>query len=181
VTLSIGGNDLGFEPILRLCLKHALCSTLAQVRQLVAAGYERIRAVHTALDEIHARAPRARILLVEYPNFFPVIGTCHYASGVLGRVVTLDRDNVRFLHDRIDTADNVLDAQAYENGHPIPNVTVVTPGTAWSGHDVCSGDSWFVKPNLRQLLAGNSGYFFHPTAAGQKALFERILKVVQSS
>lgn len=90
VTLTIGGNDVGFSTVLAACItarEHADgrgCSTEPAVRTSVdariaalagtgdatAPGSVRITPVTQVLSEIHARSPKAHVYLAAYPELF---------------------------------------------------------------------------------------------------------------
>jgi lysophospholipase L1-like esterase len=179
ITLSIGGNDAGFAPILKICLKDAVahlllrkeCKDDKHVKQLWADGYARVKnELPNLLDELHKAAPLAKILLVGYPNFFPQVGACRPGSGTLHKVA-IDEADVAWLHDRVSSLDSLLDGTATAKG-----AIFVHP---WSGHYIClpGKDSWFVHVDLKHLLT--PAVFFHPDADGQKALFKKVLQALQ--
>jgi len=85
VTITIGGNDIGFKSILATCValsvtspsghpceRHFTAGGTDQLAARVAAAGPRVAAV---LAGIHRRAPHARVLLVGYPDILPASGT----------------------------------------------------------------------------------------------------------
>ena len=175
VTISIGGNDIGFAPVLTFCISHKDCAT--QERAIVDRDLASVKGkVAGVLDAITAKAPKASIVLVGYPNFLPESGACHPTAGVLHYLVGLSAANVRFLHGGIAKLDQILD----ETVQGRSNVTYVPPKeTVWAPHTICSGrSSWFVKISLKDALEGHAVTFFHPTPAGQAELAKEILDAI---
>src|SRR5262245_10726045 len=81
VTLQMGGNDIGFTAILLHCIALLPFGTPCRdhyVRKGVDAISNKIVAtaprVDAALESIHARAPRARVLVLGYPAILPDSG-----------------------------------------------------------------------------------------------------------
>jgi len=78
VTLTIGGNDIGFLSIIEHCASltpsgspckdHYTSGGTDQLSRRIAATAPKIAAV---LAAVHSRAPKARILLVGYPDLLP--------------------------------------------------------------------------------------------------------------
>jgi len=81
VSLTIGGNDIGFSEIAESCVAPNPSSSPCQERY-VSGGRdeiaERIEAtgpkVAAVLQEIHARSPQAKVYLLNYPAIFPETG-----------------------------------------------------------------------------------------------------------
>jgi lysophospholipase L1-like esterase len=111
-------------------------------------------ALVTALEEIHDRAPRARILLISYPKLLPQQGSC----AKLPRFRPQDRATFREINLRLRDQMRAAAREAH--------VEFVDFYTASIGHDVCSRDPWIQgrKGN------GHVGAALHPLAAGQAAL-----------
>ena len=73
VTITMGGNDAGFTPVLKNCLARASWSAGCveqepEVRRRIA---QLGRDLYEVLAEIHRRAPQARVIVVGYPRPFP--------------------------------------------------------------------------------------------------------------
>ena len=175
VTISIGGNDVGFAPVLTFCISHKDCESQEQATvaaKLAAVGGK----VAAVLDAIAAKAPKALIVLLGYPNFLPGNGVCHPTAGVLHYLVGLSAANVKFLHSGIAKLDQILNDTVQGR----PNVTYVQPKeTVWARHTICSGrSSWFVKISLKDALKGRAVTFFHPTPDGQAELAKEIVDAI---
>jgi lysophospholipase L1-like esterase len=170
ITISIGGNDVGFAPVLTYCLKHADCS--ARERPIVIRDLEAVRsAIPPLLDELRARAPDARIVVVGYPNFMPTSGACRPAAGILHWLLKLSPANVEFIHTGVAALNR--DTENLVQGRR--NMAYVLPDeSAWRQHTICGHSPWFVRVDLKNALS-NAAVFFHPTAEGQRELEREVL------
>ena len=84
VTLTIGGDDMGFSGIMETCAALSLTDLFGDPcqRHYTAGGTDLLAAainatapkVAAVLQGIHARAPLARVLLVGYPDILPSTG-----------------------------------------------------------------------------------------------------------
>jgi lysophospholipase L1-like esterase len=170
ITISIGGNDVGFAPVLKYCLKHADCS--AHERPIVIRDLEAVRrAIPPVLEALRNRAPAARIVVVGYPNFMPSSGDCHPAGGLLHWLLHMTSANVEFIHTGIAALNR--DTEHIVQGRP--NMAYVLPNeSVWRHHTICGHSPWFVRVDLTHALS-HSAVFFHPTAEGQRELEREVL------
>ena len=161
VTLTIGGNDVGFGGIV------AFCFVLDCSGEPTSAGYlGALNALTAGLDTTVypaiARAyPNAHIVHVGYPRLTPasgqpVVGCAWLTSDEQPATARI----VAELDDAIRTA--------AERAH----VTYVDTTDAFTGHELCSGSSW-VNP---VSLTGQSQA--HPAAQGQQALERSIAQAL---
>jgi lysophospholipase L1-like esterase len=148
VTITIGGNDIGFAPVLRTCVTDTDAACTAAVQQAkgdvtgVLPG--RLAATYAA---IRARAPRARLIVLGYPRLFELTPSCD-ASG-------LDLYKRGLINDGADTLDEVIKTQAVA-----ARATFVDVRPDFSGHGVCS-DSPFINGITSPITDS-----FHPSAVG---------------
>ena len=194
VTLSIGGNDLGFADVISACAKdlhihwpwenppdqcHAQNDGVQQkMRELFEppgrSKYDRL------IDTLHQQAPNARIVVVGYPLLFPEPPEHGW--------VNFTKDDQRFLNglgrqlnERIEAAVRRADERYYGNGRQkMGSVEFVDPTPAFEGHEVSNlpWDEPWIHPiwvNCRdqsfntENLCINPGSF-HPTEEGQRAM-----------
>jgi lysophospholipase L1-like esterase len=147
VTITAGGNDVGFQGILEACLKPSL---LDDCKRAVKAGEATARtAVLTALTNayaaIRAKAPNATIVALGYPNLFsPEFGDQTYITDEAARV----------FNKGTDTLNKVIRKAARQ----VPGTVYVDVTDEFDGHGIGSPDSWI-------LLDGSSASF-HPNATG---------------
>ncbi|MFD4759204.1 SGNH/GDSL hydrolase family protein [Streptomyces sp. NPDC058439] len=149
VSISVGGNDAGFSDVMTTCVlqSEATClSRIATARSYVDTTLPgNLDSVYSA---IRAKAPSARVVVLGYPRFYKIGGSC---------VVGLS-DKVR---SAINDAANYLNAatakRAADHGFTFTDVA-----GKFTGHEICSGSAWLHSLNWLDI-----GESYHPTAAGQ--------------
>ena len=171
VTITIGGNDIGFKSILATCVvlsvtspsghpceRHFTAGGTDQLAARVAAAGPKVAAV---LAGIHRRAPHARVLLVGYPDILPNTGTGCFPD------VPLAHGDVPYLR-ATEVALNRTLARAAAASH----ATFVDTYRATIGHDVCQ------RPGIRWiegLIPASPAFPFHPNGRGQQAMARQVL------
>lgn len=164
VTLGLGGNDFGvFSTLVQGCValasrdpggspcrddqqqggEDALLAVLPDVGDRTAA----------VLSGVAGRSPRARVLLVGYPQIAPERGRCE-------GLPLADGD---YAYARRVTAglNDALRGAARDAG-----ATFVDVGAASAGHDICADEPWVNGRSTDQQAA----LAYHPFAAGQRAV-----------
>ncbi|MFJ8650002.1 SGNH/GDSL hydrolase family protein [Streptomyces sp. NPDC093546] len=170
VTLTVGGNDIGFANIIVRCVSLGLfnmsgspCKTsytwtgTDRLAQTINATAPKIAA---AIEGIRQRAPQARILVTGYPAILPDDGTnCP-------SVVSIAKGDAPWLRDTHKRLNSMIATQAAAHG-----ADYVDTYTTSIGHDACKpvGTRW-VEP-----LSTNAAAPFHPNAAGERAMADAVL------
>jgi lysophospholipase L1-like esterase len=169
VTLTLGGNDIGFTEIVDRCLARdanqptgAPCRASYQRagRDLLAA---RIAATAPKLAEglrlIGQRAPSARVLVVGYPTILPTDGGCSQAPFSAG--------DIGYLNETFQALNAMIEQQARAEG-----ARYVDTARDSVGHDVCA-------PPDRRWVEGRApsppAAAFHPNALGMRATARQVL------
>jgi hypothetical protein len=155
VTLTIGGNDIGFDAIIgdcwvRECLAHD-DKNLRDIRGL------RLP-VADALKTIKAQVPFARVVLVGYPRLFP--GQASDNTGC--------RD---WLSSREQMRANTLSAEMDVTLHKAADdaeVSYVSVLDALDDHELCTSESWIFEVN--PALWATDQRQGHPLYSGQQAI-----------
>ncbi|MDT3398390.1 SGNH/GDSL hydrolase family protein [Streptomyces sp. B1866] len=168
VTLSIGGNDIGFAVIALTCGSRGLVSPFGhpcqdyynqngtdQIAETIALTAPKIDAVLAAITQ---RAPHAKVVVAGYLRLLPVEGGCWPSMPIA------DGD-VRYLTGVQDKLNAMIADRAKAAG-----ATFVNPGEA-TGHDACQlpWNRW-----IDGVLPLANGTPVHPTAAGQRHVTELI-------
>lgn len=167
VTLTIGGNDIGFTTVMGTCAKlsatdpagapcrdHLTGSGTDQVTESIAATAPKVAAV---IRGIHHRAPHARVVLVGYPDIFPEDGVgCTSAS------VPLAAGDFAYLRDKEKELNSMLARQARLGGAKYVNTYAPTVG-----HDLCApvGERW-----IETFAPQSPAAPLHPNAWGESAM-----------
>jgi lysophospholipase L1-like esterase len=150
VTMTIGGNNIGFANLIYQCTltdcSAALDSTRANLEQTLGAALDR---VITAVKS--DAAVGAKIIVLGYPHVFSSAG----CFGTLG-ISSTERTKANALADSLD---QVIAMHAAADG-----VTYRSAISAFTGHAVCSSSPWVNGLNLL-----NTGESYHPTRSGNGA------------
>ncbi|WDZ92312.1 SGNH/GDSL hydrolase family protein [Nocardiopsis sp. HUAS JQ3] len=184
VTLGIGGNDLGFIPVLRTCMvRMPLLESSVCVEQEEEVD-RRMRTFEETLTEIlgevRDRAPDARVLVLGYPRLFPADPPGMYYTLTRSDQLWLNGLAQRFNELIRDTAYRV-DGDVY-GGRQTGSVEYVNTFSALTGHEVSADAAWLNGIVLGQLGEGLrvDRASFHPTAQGQLSIAERVrLQIVE--
>ena len=151
VTLTIGGNDIGFANLIYQCTLSDCSAALDATRATLEAS------LGAALDTVYARvksaaAPGATIVVLGYPRVFSGAG-CFL--GTLG-ISSTEQSKANALADALDT---VIASHAVLDG-----VTYRSAIAAFTGHAVCSSSAW-----LNGLNLFNTTESYHPNRAGHSS------------
>jgi lysophospholipase L1-like esterase len=149
VTVTMGGNDVGFSAVIAVCtaVPNDFTCSLAVGLAKTAAVTEVPVAMGITLTAIRHAAPHARLLVLGYPRLFE-LGTC---SGVP------DAKERKAINDGTDLLDGAISRAASLFGARFVDVR-----DRFAGHGVCApaGQSWINGP-------GNSTESYHPNRTGQ--------------
>jgi len=175
VTIQIGGNDVGFGEVLAACATLSLTDPWgAPCRaHYTSGGTDRLDRAITALRPRIAallagarhRAPRARVLLLGYPDLLPARGTGCWPE------VPLAAGDVAYLRGEEVRLNDMLAAQAARAGD-----TFVNTYAASVGHDACQpgGVKW-----VEGLVPSSVALPFHPNTAGERAMAREVLAALR--
>ncbi|MEU6949656.1 SGNH/GDSL hydrolase family protein [Streptomyces sp. NPDC046316] len=149
VSLTIGGNDAGFADVMTTCVLQSEASCINRVNQ--AKAYVdgtlpgKLDSVYAA---IRAKAPNARVVVLGYPRFYKIGGSC---------VAGLSENERRAINEGSDILNAAIAKRAADHGYTFASVV-----PAFTGHEICSGSAWLHSVNWL-----NIGESYHPTASGQ--------------
>ncbi|QXJ25479.1 SGNH/GDSL hydrolase family protein [Actinomadura graeca] len=170
VTMSVGGNDIGFSKVVAGCVVKLPWSgsCTRQGGDIAGKMSDLRRNLPALIAEVHARAPRARIVLMGYPKAFSEV------KGTSG-------DNISV------TEQQWLNARAYDLGQLVRqaaaeadariaarrgqgSVEFVDAYSAFAGHEVGSSDPYMNGLTLNLSAFQAEARSYHPTVNGQHAL-----------
>ena len=158
VTLTVGGNDVGFAAVMQNCFVWPSSSCLGDIEngeRMVADGTVAQRITSTVAAIRAKAAPGAKIIVAGYPLLFNLPNPKY--STWAGRVNT---DTVA-LNDAIQAA-------AVASGAIFVDVEI-----AFAGHGIGSSSPWINDFNIFRSTDG-----FHPNATGYTAYATEIRKVI---
>jgi lysophospholipase L1-like esterase len=149
VTITIGGNDVGFGSVLATCFLSDCRSAVADADEAILT--ELPGRLATTYRAVEAAAPAARLVVVGYPRLFPA-----RASDVTG-CSWLTNGERRALNRSAKLLNGVIAAEAWW-----AHATFVDVSRTLRGHELCTKDPWLVP-----LPATGAA---HPTDQGQQAI-----------
>jgi hypothetical protein len=161
VSLTIGGNDIGFAEVALSCVTINPFSTPCkdkydsggkdQIAERIAATAPKVAAV---LQGIHSRSPAAKVFVVNYAAIFPETGLGCWPQMPIGF------GDVPYLRAKEKELNAMLATEAAENG-----ATLVNWYNASIGHDACKGSSTrWVEP----VVPTNPAAPIHPNERGMQ-------------
>ncbi|MGW3915060.1 SGNH/GDSL hydrolase family protein [Streptomyces sp. NPDC005070] len=148
VSITIGGNDAGFSDVMTTCVLQSESSCLSRIA--TAKAYVdstlpgKLDAVYSAIS---AKAPAAHVVVIGYPRFYKLNGSC------LTGLSETERSAINGAADYLDSA---IAARVAAHGFTFADVR-----GSFTGHEICSGSAWLHSLNWLDI-----GVSYHPTAAG---------------
>jgi hypothetical protein len=172
VTLTIGGNDIGFSGIAEDCFSPTPNAGSPCRDQYTAGGQDEIsrRIAATAplvdgvLDGIHSRSPNATVFVVNYSALFP-----HEGPGCWPQMPVADGD-VAYLREKQEELNAMLAGQVAANAAFARLVDVYAASV---GHDACA------PPVLRWVepyFPASAAAPLHPNLIGMQAFSGLVLQ-----
>jgi hypothetical protein len=161
VSLTIGGNDIGFAEVAQSCITLNPFSSPCkdkydsgghdQLAERIEATAPKVAAV---LQGIHSRSPGARVYVLNYPAIFPEAGNGCWPQ------MPVSFSDAPYLRATEQHLDAMIATQAAANG-----ATLVNWYNASIGHDACKSSSvrW-VEP----LIPNNPAAPIHPNLSGMQ-------------
>ncbi|HSN42980.1 MAG TPA: SGNH/GDSL hydrolase family protein [Propionibacteriaceae bacterium] len=152
VTISIGGNDIGFASVLTTCLG---TNTTACLNAITAAETKATNELPAKLDAVfggaRGKAPAATIVATNYPRLFNG-KDCSLLTSFTSTEMTR-------LNAGADTLSGVISAAATR-----AKITFSDVRTPFVGHAVCASTPWIRNASLFTQYES-----FHPNATGYKS------------
>jgi lysophospholipase L1-like esterase len=153
VTITIGGNDAGFAPVLQICTTATsdhTCTSMVDAAEIFVLFALPIRLAQAYAAIRHA-APHAQVVVLGYPRLFDLAPSCTDAQA----------PNVKRrskLNQGADLLDGVIESVSQRFGFTFGDVR-----KRFASHEVCSADPWINGPS-----GPTSGGLYHPTQTGYR-------------
>jgi lysophospholipase L1-like esterase len=150
VSITIGGNDVGFSSIMETCVLESTSSCESAVSAAEQYASNTLPGeLNTMLADIRADAPNAKIVVLDYPDFYDLsVWLC----------IGLSSADHQALDNGINDLDGVLQTAAANNGDTFADVR-----SQFSGHELCDGAGWLNSVDIFDISSS-----YHPTATGQQ-------------
>ncbi|MFD9869855.1 SGNH/GDSL hydrolase family protein [Streptomyces niveus] len=148
VSITVGGNDAGFADVMTTCVLSSEATCVARVNQARAYVDTTLPGqLDSVYNAISAKAPSAQVVVIGYPRFYQLNGTC-----VVGMTET-ERAAINGAANHINA---LLAKRAADHGYRYADVT-----GPFTGHEICSPASWL------HSVSWPIDESYHPTAQGQ--------------
>jgi lysophospholipase L1-like esterase len=163
VTITIGGNDVGYVPLLMGAALPPLLRKLPSIRELLdrSAREQALEGIGDALHAVGAavrrRAPHARVMFVDYLTLLPAPGIA--AAPLSAEHAELGRFVAARLEEATAAAATATDCEVVRAGH------ASREHHAWSAEPWTVGAGWPLPWRPAP---------FHPNAAGMRAVADLI-------
>lgn len=159
VTISVGGNDLGFANLITQCVQADCNAALNTTRATADAT------LTPKLDALYAEvrtraAPGAKVVVLGYPRLFST-ASCFGTTGI----TSTERANANLLSDEID---RVIGTRATAAGFAYKSA--IAP---FVGHAVCAGSAWLNGLNIFSTVES-----FHPNRVGHSSGYLPLVRQV---
>jgi hypothetical protein len=162
VTLTWGGNDVNFGNVLIACVLGPVCSIgdsgldakIAQLEPTLVKAYE----------EIANKAPRATIIVMGYPRFFPLVPPVLCSSGA---GTFFNRWQMIWMDSEVQNLDSTINTAVSAAQQTYGNRIQFVSGSydAFTGHELCTANPYF-NPMVPSYLIAS----FHPNGAGNETM-----------
>lgn len=170
VFLSLGGNDVGFAPVIETCLASSDCRGSTEVLDARSRMEQAQAGWHETLETIHEQAPNATIMWAGYPELLQ--GDETTSSSCVGistdEALTIDELSHEMRRQQVDVA-----REAYRNGIDVRYVDTIG---AFEGRGACTADpainGLIVNPEAEAGAMNQES--FHPNQAGTSLYGEAV-------
>jgi lysophospholipase L1-like esterase len=157
VSITIGGNDVGFSSVMETCVLHSTSTCVSAVNTAEGEVASQLPGeLDGVLQAISADAPNARVVVLDYPELYDL----SKSSTCIG-LSTTDRTD---LNQAADQLDSQIQAAAARRGDVFGDVR-----SAFAGHEICDSRSWLHSVNVLDISES-----YHPTASGQSGAYSPV-------
>ncbi len=147
VSITIGGNDMGFSSIMTTCALQGEDACISAVQSAEDNANANLGGkLDTTYSGISSHAPNARVVVLDYPVFYQLGTVC----------VGLSAASHAKIDEGINLIDGIISQAASRHGFRFGDVR-----NAFVGHQLCSGDKWLHALNFTDLTES-----YHPNASG---------------
>lgn len=153
VTITIGGNDAGFGPVLQTCTvakSDRTCLAAVDAAEAFERTVLRDRLART-YAAIRAAAPRAHVVVLGYPRLFELTPSC--ADPLAPNLTRRSK-----LNEGADVLDSVIRSASQQHAFGFTDVR-----DRFAGHGVCSANPWINGPSMPASVGP-----YHPNQTGYR-------------
>ncbi|MDH3192878.1 MAG: GDSL-type esterase/lipase family protein [Acidimicrobiia bacterium] len=161
VTVTAGGNDIGFSSVIRSCIVGSCNFDRAQrglddLPKVLAELFISIRS---------STSPQGRVIVLGYPHITP-----EPADGVSG-CAFLEEEDFQEARQLVDSLNNAIEISATST----PGVEFLDVSDAFDGHEICTAENdWIIRPIQAEWIRAS----YHPWPEGHQQLAKCLLVAV---
>ena len=171
VTVGIGGNDAGLISVAEECAKLDIIrptGTACKNHYASGSGDPNVAAINATgpkvaalIQGIHARAPKAEVMVVGYPDGLPTNGSSCWP------LVPISAGDITYFNGLETSLNSTLKSTAAAN-----DATYVDTFTSSVGHDACkaSGTAW-----VNGVVPTSAAFPLHPNQKGEQNMANQVL------
>ena len=177
VSLSIGGNDIGFADVIMTC-----ANPTKDCDGAFSLAYNQLGMLDNMLQRVYLdilkKAPDAKVYILGYPPIVTTGPGCLVGNnGTDYPFFSESRkqkavDLAHSLNSTTQSSINTIRSLSTDYDQRLRFIDAQASGSPFIGHDVCSSEPYV---NGLILLPGNSSESFHPNARGHKAYADLLL------
>jgi lysophospholipase L1-like esterase len=153
VTITIGGNDAGFGPVLQTCTvaeSDRTCFAAVDAAEAFERSVLRDRLTRT-YAEIRRSAPQAQVIVLGYPRLFDLAPNC--AEPGAPNLARREK-----LNEGANVLNDVIQSTSQQSGFTFADVR-----DRFADHGVCSADPWINGPSVPPSVGP-----YHPNQTGYR-------------
>ncbi|QIK77338.1 SGNH/GDSL hydrolase family protein [Nocardioides piscis] len=151
VTITIGGNDVGFANVIFNCADSWSFNCQNAVNQMKAKITDELPAkLDATYNAIKAKSPNAKVVVLGYSRMFGKSLSCAGANGITAQEAT-------WANEAADLLDATIGARVAAAGS---NFVYKSSVQSWAGHEVCTREPWL---NGKSWSVAD---MYHPTRTG---------------
>lgn len=149
VSITIGGNDVGFAQVMLDCVLYGTDTCVADVNAAEDTARNQLPGwLDTTYNAIQSRSPSAKVVVVDYPRFYHDLWYC----------IGLSSTSRKKINEGADVLDGVIQQAATRHGFYFADVRSLFA----NGHEICDSSSWLHSVDWSNIVQS-----YHPTASGQ--------------
>ncbi len=173
--VSIGGNNLGFEPVLTECALTTDCHTMSALPEIVnvqanlaAIGAE-LSATYSQIVGHRDPGGTMQVFVVGYPQLFGDTTDAACSDPTTGALFT--QAEREWMNDLAEDLNTVIETVAAS----MKRVEYVDIDDIYEGHRICDPVPW-----INGLYLADIGESFHPNAAGHAAVLPELVAAISA-
>ncbi|MGD8373982.1 MAG: GDSL-type esterase/lipase family protein [Candidatus Woesebacteria bacterium] len=172
VTISIGGNDIGFADFVQLCL-FGDCSSPGDNRRFFESVDSLGESLRNVYEQVLQIAPNAKVYAVGYPQLLPSSLTCSPADVWMTAFSSSEMQAGRELVVAID--DKIKETVQLVGNERLIYIDPLVGSSPFVGHELCTDDPYFNGVYIAPTGDMNKEFSFHPNQLGVTEGYYRLL------